>query len=57
MAVSSQRKGIRRLVALLAVLAVAAALWFWVFPWIDRTYVNRPQIQRGIATGTRLTPA
>lgn len=23
---------------------VIAVLWFWVFPWIDRTFVNRPAV-------------
>ena len=25
-------------------LIVAIALWVWVFPWIDKTYINRPGI-------------
>jgi hypothetical protein len=36
---------LRRLAIWIAVvLAYATILWFWVFPWIDRTYVNRPAL-------------
>jgi hypothetical protein len=27
------------------ILAILAILWFWVFPWLDRTFVNRPAIE------------
>jgi quinol-cytochrome oxidoreductase complex cytochrome b subunit len=26
------------------VLGYAAILWFFVFPWLDRTFVNRPAL-------------
>lgn len=26
------------------VVAYATILWFWVFPWLDRTFVNRPAL-------------
>jgi hypothetical protein len=33
------------LIAGAAILLVAMALlWFWIFPWIDRTFVNRPAV-------------
>jgi hypothetical protein len=43
-----ENKRVRRIVVLCAVLAAAAVLWFWVFPWIDRTYVNRPAVEEGL---------
>lgn len=27
-----------------AILGALAVLWFWVFPWADRTFVNRPEL-------------
>ena len=42
----------RALVAVI-VLGVMAALWVWVFPWVDRTYVNRPAVERGMSILTR----
>ena len=34
-----------RIAAYLAVtLGYAAILWFWVFPWLDRTFINRPAL-------------
>lgn len=42
------RKLWRRLIAVVIVLAFMAVLWFRVFPWVDRTYVNRPAIERGL---------
>ena len=26
------------------VLGYIAAMWFWIFPWIDRTFINRPAL-------------
>ena len=48
MKVLPARKGLRRLVIVVLVLAFMAVLWFWVFPWADRTFVNRPAIERGL---------
>ena len=31
-------------VYLVVLLGYAATLWFWVFPWLDRTFVNRPAL-------------
>ncbi len=31
-------------IKLALVLGYAAILWFWVFPWLDRTYINRPAL-------------
>lgn len=39
-----RRRWARALVWLLAALAYAAVMWFWVFPWVDRTFVNRPTL-------------
>jgi hypothetical protein len=38
----SRRSRIALAVAL--ALVYAAVLWFWVFPWLDRTFVNRPAL-------------
>lgn len=33
----------QRIVVKVAVLlGYAALLWFWVFPYLDRTFINRP---------------
>ena len=29
---------------LLIGLVYAAILWVWVFPWVDRTFVNNPAV-------------
>ena len=29
---------------LILILGYAAILWFYVFPWLDRTYINRPAL-------------
>lgn len=34
----------RRLIVAAICVVVAVVLWNWVFPWVDRTYVNRPEI-------------
>lgn len=39
-----RRRWSRTLTAVAAFLAVAIVLWVWVFPWLDRTFVNRPAI-------------
>lgn len=31
-------------IKLALVLGYAAILWFWLFPWLDRTFVNRPAL-------------
>ncbi len=43
---SVDRRGriLRRAIVVAICLVVAVALWIWVFPWVDKTYVNRPQI-------------
>ncbi|MCA1834271.1 MAG: hypothetical protein ABR548_06195 [Actinomycetota bacterium] len=46
MGVLPERKATRRIIILVVVLAIAASLWVWVFPWIDRTYVNQPAIEQ-----------
>lgn len=37
-------RGARIAVIVLAVLVALVLLYGWVFPWVDRTFVNRPQI-------------
>lgn len=34
----------RVLIYLAVALAYAAVLWFYVFPWADKTFVNRPAL-------------
>jgi hypothetical protein len=29
---------------LIATLGYAAILWYYVFPWLDRTFINRPAL-------------
>ena len=31
-------------ILLVATLGYAAILWYYVFPWLDRTFVNRPAL-------------
>lgn len=38
------QRRVRGLVWVAAALLYAAALWFFVFPWVDRTFVNRPTL-------------
>ena len=45
----------KRAITIVVVLGVMAALWVWAFPWIDRTFVNRPAVERGMAVATRLS--
>lgn len=40
--------GARVLAYAVLVLAALALLWFWVFPWVDRTFVNRPAVETGL---------
>lgn len=39
-----QGRGRRIAVKVVLTLAYAAVLWVWVFPWLDRTFVNRPAL-------------
>lgn len=39
-----KRRTLRFAVIAAAVIAVGTILWMWVFPWVDRTFVNRPEI-------------
>jgi hypothetical protein len=50
-------KAWRRAVATAVVLGVMAVLWFWVFPWADRTFVNRPAVEQGAAALFVIRPA
>jgi hypothetical protein len=42
MRIFPEHRGKRIAIKLALVLGYAAILWFWVFPWLDRTFVNRP---------------
>jgi hypothetical protein len=44
MRIFPQNRGARITIKLALVLGYAAILWFWVFPWLDRTFVNRPAL-------------
>jgi hypothetical protein len=55
MRVLPARKGVRRALLTVIVLAVMAVLWFWVFPWADRTFVNRPAIEEGLRQRAAIT--
>ncbi len=48
MRVLPQSRGWRRVIFAAFVLVVMVVLWFWVFPWVDRTYVNRPAIEQSL---------
>ncbi|MCA1830847.1 MAG: hypothetical protein LC663_04970 [Actinobacteria bacterium] len=39
-----QNRWARLAVYLFFAIAYAAVMWFLVFPWIDRTFVNRPAL-------------
>jgi predicted exporter len=34
----------RLTIYLVVTLGYAAVLWYWVFPWLDRTFINRPAL-------------
>lgn len=40
----ARRRWPRRLFWLALAIGYAALLWYVVFPWIDRTFVNRPAL-------------
>jgi hypothetical protein len=42
--VRHQPKRTSRIAGAAALLLVVALLWFWIFPWVDRTFVNRPAV-------------
>jgi hypothetical protein len=39
-----RKRGARVLVYLALTLGYVALMWFLIFPWVDRTFVNRPAI-------------
>lgn len=41
---AQRRRSTRILAIAIAVIAVGTILWLYVFPWVDRTFVNRPEI-------------
>jgi hypothetical protein len=38
------KRGPKIMTILILILGYAAILWFYVFPWLDRTYINRPAL-------------
>ncbi|MGH2795729.1 MAG: hypothetical protein ACRDKG_15660 [Actinomycetota bacterium] len=44
MRIFPKKRGPRIAIKLALALGYAASLWFWVFPWLDRTFVNRPAL-------------
>lgn len=44
MRIFPKNRGRRIVMKLAIVLGYAAILWYWVFPWLDRTYINRPAL-------------
>ena len=41
---SRRSKWLRRVLWLGIALGYMAVLWYFVFPWVDRTFVNRPAV-------------
>lgn len=39
-----RRRGARLAVWLALALAYAALMWVYVFPWVDRTFINQPAV-------------
>lgn len=39
-----KRTALRRSIIGVVALAVAITLWIWVFPWVDREWVNNPNV-------------
>ncbi len=44
MKILPQKRSHRVAAYAVATLIYATVLWFWVFPWLDRTFINRPAI-------------
>ena len=42
MKILPSKRAPRVAVYLVVVLGYAAVLWFYLFPWLDRTFINRP---------------
>ena len=39
-----RRPWMKRLIWLALLLGYAAVMWYFVFPWVDRTFINQPAI-------------
>lgn len=55
MSVLPAKKGWRRAIVAAVIVGVMIVLWFWVFPWADRTFVNRPAIEEQGLRQPRIT--
>ena len=44
MSILPAKRAPRIAVYLAMVLGYAAILWFYLFPWLDRTFINRPAL-------------
>jgi hypothetical protein len=44
MRILPRRRGPRIATFVAIVVVYATILWIWVFPWLDRTFVNRPAL-------------
>jgi quinol-cytochrome oxidoreductase complex cytochrome b subunit len=44
MKILPSKRAPRIMTLIVIVLGYAAILWFFVFPWLDRTFINRPAL-------------
>jgi quinol-cytochrome oxidoreductase complex cytochrome b subunit len=44
MSILPAKRGARIATYAVVILGYMAILWFYVFPWLDRTFVNRPAL-------------
>jgi hypothetical protein len=44
MRILPRKRGLRIATFVAITLLYATILWIWVFPWLDRTFVNRPAL-------------
>ena len=44
MSILPTKRGPRIAIYVALILGYAAILWFYVFPWLDRTFINQPTL-------------
>jgi len=44
MSILPAKRGQRIATYVVVILGYMAILWFYVFPWLDRTFINRPAL-------------
>jgi len=44
MSILSSKRWPRIATIVVLILGYAAFMWFYVFPWLDRTFINRPAL-------------